>query len=615
MIKYITYILSFLFLLLSTGVMAQNSSDYQLAVRLIQQQEYSEALPILEELHQKDPDLYVYADRLIDCLIQVKDYDRGLEIAGKFKGRPNFDAQIKIRIGELNHYLGNEERALEIWKSNIRENPKQYQIYINTARKMVDRREYLEAVDVYKQARTDLQNKQLFFGDIANAYMQAGEYELAINEWLALLEESPNQITFIQRSLLRFNDPILYDITIVELNDRLSDISVTNSLYRTYYELQIWLLQENKLYRRALAAAKEYENRSNSYNYSVFNLGRQLVENNEFELAINAFSFYTNNTFGELRWRSLEELSETYSRWAKYLDDFSLERQANSDSLYNLSMAMLDSIETETNSYSRMSHVFLKKAELSLDHIFDLETAERSLEKLKSTSGTVEQPEIPYLEGRIHLSKKEFPQARIQLTRSNKMAEIGEIAEKTRYFLALTDFYAGDFEFATIQLKTLGRNNTSFYANDALALRLWLQDGLSIDTTGSNLKTFAEAVFLDNNGKTRQGAEIFSDIITDPEFYALKDDAILFYVQSPYIPDEDKYTALNNFLTAGSESPVKEKLLWEKALLSERLGDSTQLSVQPAEDIFEELILSYPTGFYAPYAREKLTEFSTSKNS
>jgi predicted Zn-dependent protease len=109
MIKHITYILSFLFLLLSTGVMAQNSSDYQLAVRLIQQQEYSEALPILEELHQKDPDLYVYADRLIDCLIQVKDYDRGLEIAGKFKGRPNFDAQIKIRIGELNHYLGNEE--------------------------------------------------------------------------------------------------------------------------------------------------------------------------------------------------------------------------------------------------------------------------------------------------------------------------------------------------------------------------------------------------------------------------------------------------------------------------------------------------------------------------
>ena len=615
MIKYITYILSFLFLQLSTGVMAQNSSDYQLAVRLIQQQEYSEALPILEELHEKDPDMYVYADRLIDCLIQIKDYDRGLEIAGKFEGKPNFDAQIKIRIGELNHYLGNEERALEIWKSNIRENPKQYQIYINTARKMVDRREYLEAVDIYKQARTDLQNKQLFFGDIANAYMQAGEYELAINEWLALLEESPNQITFIQRSLLRYNDPILYDITIVELNDRLSDISVTNPLYRTYYELQIWLLQENKLYRRALAAAKEYENRSNSYNYSVFNLGRQLVENNEFELAINAFSFYTDNTFGELRWRSLEELSETYSRWAKYLDDFSLERQANTDSLYNLSMAMLDSIETETNSYSRMSHVFLKKAELSLDHIFDLETAERSLEKLKSTSGTIEQPEIPYLEGRIHLSKKEFPQARIQLTRSNKMAEIGEIAEKTRYFLALSDFYAGDFEFATIQLKTLGRNNTSFYANDALALRLWLQDGLSIDSTGSNLKTFAEAVFLDNNGKTKQGAEIFSDIITDPEYYALKDDAILFYVQSPHIPDEDKYTALNDFLTAGSASPVKEKLLWEKALLSEKLADSTQLSVQPAEDIFEELILSYPTGFYAPYAREKLTEFSTSKNS
>lgn len=613
--KLSLYITSFIIILFGSELMAQNNSDYQLAVRLIQQQEYSVALPILEELHEKDPDMYIYAEQLIDCLIQLKDYKRGLQIARKFEGNPNFDAQIKIRIGELHHYMGNAEKALDIWKTNIANNKKQLQIYINTARKMTDRREYLEAVDVYKQARKEIQNDRLFFGDIANAYMQAGEYELAINEWLALLEDSPNQITFIQRSLLRYNDPILYDITIVELNDRLSDISVTHSLYRSYYELQIWLLQENKLYRRALAAAKEYETRSNSYNYSVFNLGRQFVENNEFELAIDAFKFYTESTFGELRWRSLEELSETYSRWAKYLDDFSLEHQTNSDSLYNLSMAMLDSIESETSSYSRMSNVFLKKAELSLDHIFDLEVAEQSLEKLKSIAGPVEQPEIPYIEGRINLSKKEFPQARIQLTRSNKSAEIGEIAEKTRYFLALTDFYAGDFEFATIQLKTLGRNNTSFYANDALALRLWLQDGLSIDSTGSNLKTFAEAVFLDNNGKSKQSAAIFSKIIIDSGYYALKDDAILFYVQSPHIPTEEKYVTLDNYLSTGLESPIKEKLLWEKAILSERLSESAKLSVQPAEEIFEELLLTYPNGFYAPYARKRLTEFSTSKNS
>jgi len=612
---YRFYILTLILILFSTELQAQSSSDYQLAVRLIQQQNYSEALPILEELHESDPNIYVYAERLIDCLIQVKEYERGLQIAEKFAGKPNFDANVQVKIGELNHYLGNEEKAIDIWKTNISNHSNQLQLYINTARKMVDRREYIEAVDVYKKARTQFRNDRIFFGDIANAYMQAGEYEEAINEWLALLENSPNQITFIQRSLLRYNDPILYDITIVELNDRLSDITVTNPLYNTYYDLQIWLLQENKLYRRALAAAKEYENRSNSYNYSVFNLGRQLVENNEYELAIDAFRFYTEKSFGELRWRSLEELSVTYSRWAKYLDDYSLELQTNSDSLYNLSMAMLNSIESETNSYSRMSSVHLKKAELALDHLFDLEIAVSSLEKLRSTSGTTQRPEIPYLEGRIHIGKQEFPQARIQLTRANKMAEIGELAEKTRYFLALTDFYAGDFEFASIQLKSLGRNNTSYYANDAIELRLWLQDGLSIDSTGSNLKTFSDGVFKKNHGQMKEGSEIFYRIINSPEFVTLKDDALLYYAQSNHISEEDRYVALENYLSTGFSSPIREKLLWQKALLAEKMNTASPTEIQPAIEIYEDLILTYPNGFYAPYARERLTSHSSSKNS
>jgi hypothetical protein len=195
------------------------------------------------------------------------------------------------------------------------------------------------------------------------------------------------------------------------------------------------------------------------------------------------------------------------------------------------------------------------------------------------------------------------------------MAEIGEIAEKTRYFLALTDFYAGDFEFATIQLKSLGRNNTSYYANDAIELRLWLQDGLSIDSTGSNLSAFSEAVFLKNNGQTKKGAEVFSQIINDPGFLTLKDDAILFYVQSEHVKAVEKYETLDKFLSTGNDSPIKEKLLWEKAVLAEQIRASSDNVTQNADEIYEELILTYPNGFYAPYARDRLTKISNKKNS
>ncbi|MGN8226024.1 tetratricopeptide repeat protein [Gracilimonas sp. BCB1] len=631
---FLKTVFSFLIIgLLSCPAIAQNNSDFQLATRLMQQQQYADALPLLQNLHEDNPETYVYADRLIDCLIQLKQYDQGLEIAHNYQNQPKVESQVQIRIGEIYHFKEQTETALDIWYANLESNPRQLQLYITTARTMVSRREYLEAVEVYKKARNEFQNQRLFFGDIANAYMRAGEYELAIEEWLNLLEASPNQISYIQRSLLRYNDPILYDITIIELDERLSNLSISSPNYQTFYQLQIWLLQENKLYRRALATAKEYESRSESYNYSLFNLGRQLTENNEFELAKEAFTYYTDNAYGEIKWRGLEELGDTYSKWAKYIDDYNLDFTNKRDSLYKLATVMLDSIETQTNNYSGMGNVQLKRAELALDHVFDLGKATTALRKLRNLPAMRDSPEIPYLEGRIHLAQKEFTEARINFTRSNKQAEIGELAEKTRYFLALTDFYAGDYEFAGIQLKSLGRQNTSYYANDALELRLWLQQGTAADTSGEMLSRFADAVFMENNGKSSESAEEFLAMINDESFTALKDDALLFFVESPHIQKAVKYNELSLFLTSNPATPIKEKLLWEQAKLAEQTNiqsvrnvcesagdcfwnsDSTTSTAQISpKDIYEKLILEYPQGFYAPYARERLTDL-TNQNS
>jgi hypothetical protein len=599
----------------------------------MQQQNYAEALPLLSELHEENPDNYNYADLLIDCLIQLKQYDKGITVAESFRNNAEHGTRAHIRLGELYHYNGNEEQALKIWTSNIEAHQNQLQLYLNTAQVMENRREFIAAVEVYKLAREQYQNNQLFFSNIANAYMMAGEYESAIDEWFSMMKESPNQISNIQRSLLTYNDPIVYDIAIIELDDLLSDMSVSDSNYQTFFQLQIWMLQENELFRRALVTAQEYESRASAYNYSLFSLGQNLVDNNEFELAREAFTFYTDRASGEVKWRSLEELANTYSSWAKYIDDYNLDFTNQQDNLYRLAATMLDSIESEANSYSRMDNIQLKKAELALDHVFDLNEAQSSLDELKRLNNNNSTPEINYLEGRIQLAKKEFTQARISFTRANKEAEIGDLAEKTRYFLALTDFYSGDYEFATIQLKSLGRQNTSFYANDALELRLWLQEGQSTDTTGTNLAKFADAVFKLNNGEEESSTDLFLDIVSDPAFASLKDDALLMYMESRYTQPNMKFIKLHNYLRSNSFTPIKEKLLWEKAKLAERIdlknitancensedcffsGDNS-LGTSPnepqtAEDLYEQLILEFPSGFYAPYARERLSNLTT----
>ena len=70
---------------MALNVYAQNNRDYQIANRMMQQQQYAEALPVLEQLNREYPLNYEYADRFIDCLIQLKQYDRALSVAWDFK--------------------------------------------------------------------------------------------------------------------------------------------------------------------------------------------------------------------------------------------------------------------------------------------------------------------------------------------------------------------------------------------------------------------------------------------------------------------------------------------------------------------------------------------------
>ncbi|HBQ61466.1 MAG TPA: hypothetical protein DD671_18130, partial [Balneolaceae bacterium] len=170
----------------------------------------------------------------------------------------------------------------------------------------------------------------------------------------------------------------------------------------------------------------------------------------------------------------------------------------------------------------------------------------------------------------------------------------------------------------------------SYYANDALELRLWLQQGTSADSTGALLDGFSSAVFNARNGKPGESAAQFFTMIGNPDLQALKDNAILFLVESRYVTLQDKYTHLHTYLASNPITPMKEKLLWEKAKLSELMTSSANVNTCSASEcvnpddgsgmdlpepdlpsqIYDDLILQYPQGFYAPYARERLNQLS-----
>lgn len=603
-----------LILSLSGAAQAQVNNEFQIANRLMQQQRYQEALPFLERITNKQPEVFLFFDRYVECIIQLKEYDRALTFVEQAIARNRNVAESNILLGTLYHIKGDTTMAYEIWENNLELNPSQLQLYLSTAKSMIDRKAFKKAINVYKKGRLVFNNDQLFMSDIPNAYMQAGEYENAVLEWLELIKKNPQQITGIQRMLLRYNDPILYDVSIIELEDQITQMTTNNPSYTSLYELQIWLLLENNLYRRAFSTAKEFEEKTSSFNFSLFNVSRQLLENNEFELALSGFDYYSQNSFGEIKWRAEEEKANVLTFWAKFLDDYSLDLAGKKDSLFQEAVSILDNLIFQTQTYSRVAQVYLKKAELSLDYVHDLEEAKSAIRKFKSQPTMNDTPESNYLDGRVFLAQKEYTSARISFTRSNKKADIGEMAEKTRYFLALTDFYAGDFEFAKIQLKTLGRQNTSYYANDALELRLWVQEGTSADTTGEQLSIFAKAIQEKNAGDFSTSIELLDQFIKENPSSPLYDDALLHLVQL----SSSKVPALEDFVFHENLSPLKEQFLW---MLATSLENFTAVSCDEQEndcvernttysqyELLEKIIMDYPQGFYAPYARKRLSE-------
>lgn len=621
MVYFKQFTILFFFVLISQTAFAQNEASYQVANRLMQQQRYQEALPILENISADQPDIYVFLDRLVECRIQLKQYDEAIATVQKRITSGQNVALSNVLLGTLYHFKGDTARAYEIWDSNLAANPHQHQLYINTANKMVDRKEFLRAIEVYRTAQRVFNSDVMFLGEIPQVYMQAGEYQKAIAEWLTLIEMNPQQSIAFKRLLIRYNDPLLYDDSVAEIEFKLEEMNLDHPAYDTFYQLQIWLLFENKLYRRAFAAAREYERITDSYNYALYNVGRNLIENNEFELALEAFDFYKQAPYIEVKWGAYEQQANAYMRWAKFLEDNRLDFSTGASLKYRQASALLDTMINEGSNYSRIHNAYLLRAEIALDHLFDLEAAKSSANYLKTRTNLAESPEAYYLDGRIELAEKNFAPARIALTRANKMAKVGELAEKTRYFLALTDFYAGDFEFAKIQLKALGRKNTSYYANDALELRLWLQEGLSADTTGTSITEFASVHFLKNTGKHEDAVSLLKAIIGDTKTTPFKDDAFLMLSGMEENLTPAFYAELSQFIANSPFLSQKEQFLWLKANISEVVNTQCETSnmgcINPDEVItnFETLILEYPQGFYAPYARKRLNQLPKTKNS
>src|SRR5690625_587310 len=629
-------LLSLVLLMLQAVPLSAQDTDFQTANRHLQQQNFEEARVILQQLYQQNPGTTIFLDRYLDSLIGLGEYEEALSVIDEQLEESRGSGQLRIRQGELNYLAGRRNEALHIWDELLGANRDNIQIYYQIGSLLMNHREYERASNLYESAREAFGDESLFINEVAASKMQSGDFAGAIREYFRLIRQNPNQVNFVQQRLLRMQDREMLETAATELSRFIGSVEIADPSYPPLHQLYIWLLVETEQYQVAVDAARQYESGTESLTYALFSLADKLVASHEYELAADAFRCYLERAGTSVRTQALDRLSRTYMMWADFLSEHHLEERPFRDELVQQSYETGVELLESDPGYTGRDQVIIRLVELSLDHYNDTEQASAWIDKLENEGGS--SPDIHYLKGRLHLYSHSWTEARQAFTRANRTTDETELAEKSRYFLSLTDFLAGDYEFAQLQLRQLEGRYVSWYANDALQLRLWIQQGEQADTTGQTLQEFGNFYRHLIAGSSQAAVESLEPILDK------QDNPLAYHAVVQFASKADEqyaplsYTLLHHFTRPGSQSPLRERLMWERAVTARQMlnagvhapvyttdleggSDSASLSwlnrlmpdpsgwpssLADVEELFEQLIIEFPQGFYAPYAREEL---------
>ncbi len=636
---------------LSTTAHAQNGGDYMDGLQLMRQAKYEEAYTIFNRLLRENPNNYPVFDQLITTLINLKRYDEAIRLA-ETRMRGNYaDVVLATRLAELYHLNDEVEKAYMTWERTLGANSNALQAYRYVADNMTSRREHAKAIEVYLAARNNFSNNSLFFSEITSNYMALGVRDKAVETLIDVLKFSPGNGSFVLRQIITIDDSIVTELAIVELDERIRSTTVIGPEQTAYREILIGLLMEQRLFRRALSTARNYESNAPEGSWPVFSLATRLRSQQQFELADEALSYYINQAQHPLVSRSLEERATLYTTWSRHLTEYNLDYDDRVTLLNKAALESLDRLIVGFPNYPRRIEVLSLKAELLIDISGDVDQAESIINEIRRISFNNEHRIIAdYLDGRVNMFRGFHSLARISFTRANREARTGEMAEKTRYYLALNDFYTGDFEFASLQMRTLERLSTSYYANDALKLRVWIREGSQAETPTEQLKIFARARFLFDTHQRDEALNVLEPIITTDHSIPLRADALLmvsehlrttqpaivFHLLDMSLPQlsgalaerlhwEKNRLAEGIFQQpeiAGNDIPAKMTAITEWLSSTDRLRQSnrfdgpitppmlqatTSFDASRLYQMYEDMLFNFPNGFYANAVRERMS--------
>jgi tetratricopeptide (TPR) repeat protein len=435
------------------------------------------------------------------------------------------------------------------------------------------------------------------------------DYSGATVEYLRWLEQNPAQVGFVQNRLALFSfKPDGRDAAISAVRaaiDRNEDVRL--------YELLGWLYMEGKDFNGAYDVYKKIDKLSGSNGTGILSFADRAFREGAYALAAKAYQTALDAPLPPTRRpgamygyaSSLKEIAAAPDTSRPDKADLTLPtpethpQYAGAIASYKELIQRYPHTEYAAKAYLQIGFIQFEKE-------FDLDAALTSFDRVKDENPGIANItyEVALKAGQVLTARGDTAAARARyLTVTRAPSATPDQSDEANYRLAELEYFGGRFPAAIQRLDSLSLNLKADFANDALALRAFLQENSTSAPQG--LTEFARADLLARQRKNTEAIALFQQIVKKYPQAFLVDDALMraASLQARAGLYQEAVASYDTLLTRFKESSVS----LDRARF--QMGEVYELGLKdPANAIacYEKLLVDHPHSVLVEQARIRI---------
>ncbi len=583
---------------------------FTLASTLLANGRLDEAIAMLEDLHRDTPGALAVWLKLSEAYSTARRFDDVVALVDERVAREGRSVDLLAQRGGALARAGRPEAAASAWGQAVAVAPDDEQTYRTVANAIAGLRQFGDAAEVLDQGRRHLDDPRLFLMELAHLRGLALDYSAAVGLYLEMLAISPEYRPSVQARLTR----LLAGEGAAEIFAAAIDrAAALDPLDRSLRELQAWLALERGDYDQALDAVRALDRLEREQGESLLAFAVQAQASDAPEAAARALDeVLERHADGPAAPSALlmrAQLWEASARATRERAD--LGPTPDADAARDGYRRFLARHGAEAAAPSAA----LALAALLRDVHRDFDGAEEHLRIAADgrNAGVAAQARLEL--GDVAVRRGDLDAARARFSDVDESIRIGPLAEQARYELALVDFYQGLMFSALARAEALDENTAADAANDAIGLRVTLNEVLDPDAepddaTQRALRVYARAALAHRQQDTARalatldsldGAARVVPALAGPSLF-LRAGALLSVGRAA-----DAVGVLDRLDADHPDSHLLDRAYRLQAQAYERdLGDAAAAAAR-----YDRLLDRFPGSPLAPEARAELRRLRT----